>query len=91
MPPGVQAPCVVVACSCDTQLSSQRRCQAKSEVGEYRSDEATMTVTAGYEKSAIRTCSSPSVSRGRSSIITDDEDRQKDDEDTTQRPSRYPF
>ncbi|VDP11246.1 unnamed protein product [Soboliphyme baturini] len=46
---------------------------------------------AGCEKSTIRTCLSPSASRGRSSATTNDEDRRNNDEDTSQQRSRYPF
>ncbi|VDP18812.1 unnamed protein product [Soboliphyme baturini] len=46
---------------------------------------------ADCEKLAIRTCSLPSASRGRSSTKTADEDRRNDDEDTSQQRSRYPF
>ncbi|VDO93866.1 unnamed protein product [Soboliphyme baturini] len=42
-------------------------------------------------KSAIRTCSLPSASRGRGSTRMADEDRRNDDEDTSQQRSRYPF
>ncbi|VDO95179.1 unnamed protein product [Soboliphyme baturini] len=46
---------------------------------------------ADCEKSAIRTCSLPSGSRGRSSTTTADEDRRNDDVDINQQRSRYPF
>ncbi|VDO98672.1 unnamed protein product [Soboliphyme baturini] len=48
-------------------------------------------IEADGEKSAIRTCSSPSSSHRRSSTTMADEDRRNDDENTSRQRSRYPF